>query len=84
MHGIVYHRFYCMPTIATKLSTELANRVQRVATSRKTTISALLRKAVEREVSGGQAETFGSRFGHLFGTAKRLPSNASRKEAYED
>jgi hypothetical protein len=73
-----------MPTIATKLSIELANRIQRAATARKTTISALVRKAVEIEVSGGQAETFGSRFGHLFGAAKRLPSNASRKEAYED
>jgi predicted transcriptional regulator len=81
---MVYLKVYYMPTIATKLSPELANRVQRAAKSRKTTISALVRKAVESEVSGGQAETFGSRFGHLFGAAKGLPSNSSRKEAYED
>jgi hypothetical protein len=43
-----------------------------------------VRKAVESDVSGRQGETFGGRFGHLFGAAKRLPSNASSKEAYED
>jgi hypothetical protein len=73
-----------MPTIATKLSTELAGRVKRAATSRKTTISALVRKAVESDVSGHQRETFGGRFGHLFGAARRLPPKASSKEAYED
>jgi hypothetical protein len=73
-----------MPTIAAKLSADLANRVQRVAASRKTTVSSLVRKAVESEIGGRGGETFGSRFGHLFGTAKRLPANASRKEAYED
>jgi hypothetical protein len=80
----VYPKVYHMPTIATKLSADLANRVQRVAASRKTTVSSLVRKAVESEVSGRPGETFGRRFGHLFGAAKRLPANASRKEAYED
>jgi hypothetical protein len=84
MHRLVYHNVYCMPTIATRVSTELANRVERAAKSRKTTISALVRKAVENEMSGGLAETFGSRFGHLFGAAKGLPSNAALNEAYED
>jgi hypothetical protein len=77
-------KVYHMPTIATKLSADLANRVQRMASSRKTTVSSLVRKAVESEVSGRPGETFGDRFGHLFGAAKRLPANASRKEAYED
>ncbi|MGH7996894.1 MAG: CopG family transcriptional regulator [Opitutaceae bacterium] len=73
-----------MPTVATKLSADLADRVRRAAVSRKTTISALVRQAVENEVAGGQRETFRGRFGHLFGAAKGLPAGASRKEGYED
>ncbi|MFZ1055070.1 MAG: hypothetical protein WAN79_05290, partial [Opitutaceae bacterium] len=60
-------KVYHMPTIATKLSADLAHRVQRMAASRKTTVSSLVRKAGERVVSGRSGETFGRRFGHLFG-----------------
>lgn len=80
----VYLKVYFMPTIATKLPNNLAHQVQQAAHSRKTTVSAFLRQAVENEVSGRPGETFGSKFGHLFGTAKKLPANASRKEGYED
>jgi hypothetical protein len=73
-----------MPTIATKLPAEVAKQVRCAAEAGKTTVSAYLRKAVENEVAGRQTETFGTRFGHLFGAARRLPANASRKEAYED
>jgi len=73
-----------MPTITTKLSKELANQVRRAAVIQKTTVSAFVRGAIEREMAGRPADTFGARFNHLFGTAKRLPANASRKEAYED
>jgi hypothetical protein len=73
-----------MPTIATKLPNELAREVQRAAKTRKTTVSAFLRLAAEHEVAGGPGETFGSRFGHLFGVSRKLPADASRKEGYED
>jgi hypothetical protein len=82
--SMVYLLVYLMPTIATKLPNDLAHEVQRAAKTRKTTVSAFLRLAVEHEVAGGQGETFGSRFGHLFGAAKKLPADASRKEGYED
>jgi hypothetical protein len=73
-----------MPTLATKLSDDLAGRVQRVAAGRKTTVSAFVRQAVEHEVGGRPRETFGQKFGHLFGVARQLPPGASRKEGYED
>lgn len=73
-----------MPTLATKLPDDLADRVQRAAASRKTTVSAFVRRAVEHEVEGRPTETFGNRFGHLFGVAKKLPPGASQKEGYED
>jgi len=73
-----------MPTIATKLPKDLAHQVRKAAHTRKTTVSAFLRQAVENEVTGRPGETFGSRFGHLFGTAKKLPADASIKEGYED
>jgi hypothetical protein len=72
-----------MPTVATKVSSELAGRVRREASSRRTTVSALVRKAVEAEIGGKQGETFGGRFGHLFGAAKQLSKDASSKEGYE-
>ena len=73
-----------MPTIATKLPASLAKEVRKAARSRKTTRSRFVREAIESELGGGkQTQTFGSRFGHLFGTATGLPPNASQIEAYE-
>ena len=80
----VYLKVYSMPTIATKIPDGLAHEVQAAAQTRKTTVSAFLRQALENEVAGRPGETFGSKFGHLFGTAKKLPADASRKEGYED
>jgi len=73
-----------MPTIATKVPSDLAKQIRRAAEVRKITVSAFVRKAVENEMAGGQVETFGSRFGHLAGVARGLPADASRKEGYED
>ena len=73
-----------MPTIATKLPKDLAQQVQRAVHTRKTTVSAFLRQAVENEVTGRPGDTFGSKFGLLFGAARKLPADASRKEGYED
>ena len=73
-----------MPTVATKLPPDLAERVQHAAAGRKTTVSAFVRQAVENEVGGRLQESFGQKFGHLFGIARRLPASASQKEGYED
>jgi hypothetical protein len=80
----VYPKVYLMPTIATKLSTELAHQVRHAANARKITVSTFVRLAVEHELAGREGETLGAKFGHLFGVAGRLPSDASRKEGYED
>jgi hypothetical protein len=80
----VYLKVYLMPTIATKLPKDLAHQVQKAAHARKTTVSAFLRQAVENEVTGRPGEPFASKFGHLFGAARKLPADASLKEGYED
>ena len=73
-----------MPTIATKVPAALAKEVRRAAKARKTTPSRFVREAIESELSEKTTQTFGERFGHLFGTATRLPPNASQAEAYEE
>lgn len=73
-----------MPTIATKVPPALAREVRRAAKARKTTPSRLMRDAIESELSGKPTQTFGERFGHLFGVATDLPPKASQAEAYEE
>jgi hypothetical protein len=73
-----------MPTLATKISETLANQVRNAAAARKTTVSSFVRKAIENEMAGRPVETFGQKFGHLFGAGSKLPANASMKEGYED
>ena len=80
----VYHEVYRMPTLATKTSEAFARQVQQAAAARKTTVSSFVRKAIENEMAGRPAETFGQKFSHLFGAGSKLPANASRKEGYED
>jgi Ribbon-helix-helix protein, copG family len=81
-HG-VYPKVYHMRTVATKLPADLAAQVEHAARKEKTTVSAFLRKAVENEVAGRRT-TFGAKFGHLLGTGRKLPADASQKEGYED
>jgi len=73
-----------MPTLATKTSEAFARQVQHAAAARKTTVSSFVRQAIENEMAGLPAETFGQKFGHLFGAGSKLPANASTKEGYED
>ncbi len=73
-----------MPTLATKTSEAFARQVQHAAAARKTTVSSFVRKAIENEMAGRPAETFGQKFSHLFGAGSKLPANASMKEGYED
>ena len=73
-----------MPTFAINISDAFARQVQHAATARKTTVSSFVRKAIENEMAGRPAETFGEKFGHLFGAGSKLPANASKKEVYED
>jgi hypothetical protein len=80
----VYHKVYPMPTLATKTSEAFARQVQHAAAAKKTTVSSFVRKAVENEMAGRPVETFGQKFGPLFGAGSKLPPNASRKEGYED
>jgi hypothetical protein len=48
----------------------------------KTTVSSFVRNAIENEMAGRPAETFGQKFGHLFGVGSKLPANASKREGY--
>jgi hypothetical protein len=80
----VYHKVNLMPTLATKTSEAFARQVQLAAAARKTTVSSFVRKAIENEMAGRPAETFGQKFGHFFGAGSKLPANASIKEGYED
>jgi hypothetical protein len=80
----VYHEVYLMPTLATKTSEAFARQVQQAAAAKKTTVSSFVRKAIENEMAGRPSETFGQKFGHLFGAGSKLPANASTKEGYED
>jgi hypothetical protein len=80
----VYHKVYLVPTLATKTSEAFARQVQHAAAAKKTTVSSFVRKAIENEMAGRPVETFGQKFGHLFGAGSKLPANASKKEGYED
>jgi len=80
----VYHEVYRMPTLATKISEAFARQVQHAAAAKKATVSSFVRKAIENEMAGRPVETFGQKFGHLFGAGSKLPANASTKEGYED
>jgi|HubBroStandDraft_6_1064221.scaffolds.fasta_scaffold720371_2 hypothetical protein len=80
----VYHGVYPMPTLATKIPEAFARRVRDAAAAKKTTVSSFVRKAIENEMAGRPVETFGQKFGHLFGAGSKLPANASKKEGYED
>ena len=80
----VYHKVYRMPTLATKTSEAFARQVQHAAAAKKTTVSSFVRQAIENEMAGRPAETFGQKFSHLFGAGSKLPANASKKEGYED
>jgi hypothetical protein len=80
----VYLEVYLMPTLATKTSETFARQVQHAAAAKKTTVSSFVRKAIENEMAGRPAETFGQKFSHLFGAGSKLPANASKKEGYED
>jgi hypothetical protein len=44
--------------------------------------ASFVRKAIENEIVGRPTETFGQKFGHLFGVGSKLPANASKKEGY--
>jgi hypothetical protein len=80
----VHREVYPMPTLATKTPEAFARQVRQAAAAKKTTVSSFVRKAIENELAGRPAETFGQKFGHLFGAGSKLPANASRKEGYED
>jgi hypothetical protein len=80
----VYLEVYLMPTLATKTSEAFARQVRHAAAARQTTVSSFVRKAIENEMAGRPAETFGQKFSHLFGAGSKLPANASQKEGYED
>jgi hypothetical protein len=71
-----------MKSIAAKVPTELARRVEKAAGERKQTVSGFLRSAAENEIAGRRRQAFGERFGHCAGGAKGLPSNASEIEGY--
>jgi hypothetical protein len=71
-----------MPTLAIKTSDVFACQVRCAAASRKTTVSSFVRTAIENEMAGRPAETFGQKFGHLFGVGSKLPANASQREGY--
>jgi hypothetical protein len=79
----VYRKVNLMPTLATKTSEAFARQVQQAAAAKKTTVSSFVRKAIENEMAGRPVETFGQKFGHLFGAGNKLPANASMKEGYE-
>jgi hypothetical protein len=80
----VYRKVNLMPTLATKTSEAFVRQVQQAAAAKKTTVSSFVRKAIENEMAGRPVETFGQKFGHLFGAGSKLPANASTKEGYED
>ena len=80
----VYLEVYHMPTLATKTLEAFARQVRHAAAAKKMTVSSFVRKAIENEMAGRPAETFGQKFSHLFGAGSKLPANASTKEGYED
>jgi len=80
----VYLKVYHMPTLATKTSEAFARQVRLAAAASKTTVSSFVHKAIENEMAGRPVETFGEKFGHLFGAGSKLPAHASTKEGYED
>lgn len=71
-----------MKSIAAKVPSELARRVEKAAGERKQTVSGFLRSAAENEIAGRRRPSFGERFGHCAGGAKGLPSNTSEIEGY--
>jgi hypothetical protein len=82
--GLDRQQVYQMPTLATKTSDMFARQVRHAAAAKKTTVSSFVRKAIENEMAGRPIETFGQKFGHLFGAGSKLPANASKKEGYGD
>ncbi len=76
----VYLEVYLVPTLATKISETLARQVRNAAAARKTTVSSFVRQAIENEMAGRPVETFGQKFGPLFGAGSKLPPDASKKE----
>jgi len=69
---------WCSPTRI--LVTMNAKPKRRTKSVLRTGTPALRRKA---KVNKPEGETFGGRFSHLFGIGKRLPADASHREAYE-
>jgi hypothetical protein len=67
-----------------KLHSDLAKKVKRAIATRRTAASASSALHKKTTVNKPRGETFGRRFSRLSGIGKRLPADASRKEAYED
>jgi hypothetical protein len=77
-----FSEHYRMPTLAIKTSDMFACQVRHAAAAMKTTVSSFVRKAIENEMGQRPTETFGQKFGHLFGVGSKLPANASTMEGY--
>jgi len=72
-----------METIATKIPREIKARAAAVAKRRKTSLSSLLRSALENEIRAEKPRTWGERFGHLQGAVKDAPADLSELEGFD-
>jgi hypothetical protein len=72
-----------METVSTKIPRETKARAAAVAKRRRTSLSSLLRTALENEIKAERPRTWGERFAHLQGAVKDAPKDLSEIEGFD-